>query len=113
MANINEITVITEPELLDYLGIDYGDDRMVQSNVRSAIVLADAYLKGAVGEDYPPDDPRAKELAKIVAADIYNNRGMTEKIAYTIRKLVRDFELQLRMELRRKAAAGTEDACNE
>jgi hypothetical protein len=68
----------------------------------SAIVLADAYLKGAIGEDYPTDDPRAKELAKIVAADIYNNRGMTEKIAYTVRKLVKDFELQLRMELRRK-----------
>lgn len=106
MANINEITVITETELLDYLGIDYAEDRMVKNNVVSAIVLADAYLKGAIGEDYPTDDPRAKELAKIVAADIYNNRGMTEKIAYTVRKLVKDLELQLRLELRRK-----EDAC--
>ena len=106
MANINEIEVLTEAELLDYLGIDYADDRMVKSNVVSAIVLADAYLKGAVGEDYPTDDPRAKELAKIVAADIYNNRGMTEKIAYTVRKLVKDLELQLRLELRRK-----EDTC--
>lgn len=113
MANINEIDVLTEPELLDYLGIDYAEDRMVRSNVVSAIVLADSYLKGAIGENYPTNDPRAKELAKIVAADIYNNRGMTEKIAYTVRKLVKDFELQLRMELRRKAAAGTEDACDE
>ena len=102
MANINEIEVLTESELLDYLGIDYAEDRMVRNSVVSAIVLADAYLKGAIGEDYPTDDPRAKELAKIVAADIYNNRGMTEKIAYTVRKLVKDFELQLRMELRRK-----------
>ena len=106
MANINEIEVLTEAELLDYLGIDYADDRMVKSNVVSAIVLADAYLKGAIGEDYPTDDPRAKELAKIVATDIYNNRGMTEKIAYTVRKLVKDLELQLRLELRRK-----EDTC--
>lgn len=102
MANINEIDVLTESELLDYLGIDYADDHMVRNNVASAIVLADAYLKGAIGDDYPTDDPRAKELAKIIAADIYNNRGMTEKIAYTVRKLVKDFELQLRMELRRK-----------
>lgn len=106
MANINEIEVLTEAELIDYLGIDYAEDSMVRNNVVSAIVLADAYLRGAIGEDYPTDDPRAKELAKIVAADIYNNRGMTEKIAYTVRKLVKDLELQLRLELRRK-----EDAC--
>lgn len=106
MANINEIEVLNEAELIDYLGIDYAEDRMVRNNVVSAIVLADAYLRGAIGEDYPTDDPRAKELAKIVAADIYNNRGMTEKIAYTVRKLVKDLELQLRLELRRK-----EDAC--
>lgn len=108
MANINEIDVLTEHELLDYLGIDYAEDHMVRNNVVSAIVLADAYLKGAIGDDYPTDDPRAKELAKIIAADIYNNRGMTEKIAYTVRKLVKDFELQLRMELRRKEGASNE-----
>lgn len=102
MANNNDVEVLTEAELRDYLGIDYDEDRMVRNNVTSAIALADAYLKGAIGDDYPTEDPRAKELAKIVAADIYNNRGMTEKIAYTVRKLVKDFELQLRMELRRK-----------
>lgn len=108
MANNNDVEVLTEAELRDYLGIDYDEDRMVRNNVASAIVLADAYLKGAIGDDYPTEDPRAKELAKIVAADIYNNRGMTEKIAYTVRKLVKDFELQLRMELRRKEETGHE-----
>lgn len=106
MANNNEIEVLTEAELRDYLGIDYDEDRMVRNNVASAIALADAYLKGAIGDDYPTEDPRAKELAKIVAADIYNNRSITEKIAYTVRKLVKDFELQLRMELRRKEETG-------
>lgn len=108
MANNNDVEVLTEAELRDYLGIDYDEDRMVRNNVASAIVLADAYLKGAIGDDYPTEDPRAKELAKIIAADIYNNRGITEKIAYTVRKLVKDFELQLRMELRRKEDAGHE-----
>lgn len=108
MANNNDVEVLTEAELRDYLGIDYDEDRMVRNNVASAIVLADAYLKGAIGDDYPTEDPRAKELAKIVAADIYNNRGITEKIAYTVRKLVKDFELQLRMELRRKEETGHE-----
>lgn len=108
MANNNDVEVLTEAELRDYLGIDYDEDRMVRNNVASAIALADAYLKGAIGDDYPTEDPRAKELAKIVAADIYNNRGITEKIAYTVRKLVKDFELQLRMELRRKEETGHE-----
>lgn len=109
MADISSITVLTVDDLKNYLGIDYADT-MVTANLTSAILLADAYLKGAVGEDYPTDDPRAIELAKIVAADIYNNRGMTEKVNYTIRKLVRDFELQLRLELR---STSTEDDDDE
>lgn len=98
--------VLNVDELQAYLGLDV-TDYMINRNLLSAISVANAYLKGAVGEDYPTDDPRAKELAKIVAADIYNNRGMTEKIAYTTRKLVRDFELQLRLEMSR---AATEDS---
>ena len=90
----------TVNEVLDYLGIDYADD-MITRNVERAISTADAYLKGSIGENYPTDDPRAKELALIFIADLYDNRGMIEKVSGNIRRLVDDFSLQLRLELRR------------
>lgn len=90
----------TRDEVLDYLGIDYADD-MITRNVERAILTADAYLKGAIGESYPTDDPRAKELVLIFIADLYDNRGMIEKVSGNVRRLVDDFMLQLRLELRR------------
>lgn len=88
-------------EVAYYLGIDCIDD-MAEANIIRAIKTADAYLKGAIGQDYPPDDPRAKELALIFIADLYDNRCMVEKVSGNVRKLVDDFALQLRLELRRK-----------
>ena len=93
-------TVVQVQDVYNYLGIDYSD-AMVEANVTRAISTADAYLKGAVGEDYPSDDPRAQELALIFIADLYDNRGMLEAVNKSVRKLVDDFLLQLRLELRR------------
>lgn len=89
----------TTQEVMDYLGIDYADD-MITRNIERSITVADAYLKGAVGKNYPIDDPRAKELALIFISDLYDNRGMIEKVNGNIRRLVDDFTLQLRLELR-------------
>lgn len=93
-------TVVQAQDVYNYLGIDYAD-AMVTANVTRAISTADAYLKGAVGADYPADDPRAKELALIFIADLYDNRGSLEKSSTTVRKFVTDSLLQLRLELRR------------
>lgn len=93
-------TVVQAQDVYNYLGIDYAD-AMVTANVNRAISTADAYLKGAVGADYPIEDPRAKELALIFIADLYDNRGMMEKMSVNVRRLVDDFLLQLRLELRR------------
>lgn len=90
----------TTEEVLSYLGIDYADE-MVTRNVERSIKTADAYLKGAVGENYPTEDPRAKELALIFISDLYDNRGLIEKVSGNVRRLVDDFLLQLRLELRR------------
>lgn len=90
----------TKEEVLDYLGYDYADE-MVNRNVERVIKTADAYLKGAVGENYPTEDPRAKELALIFISDLYDNRGVIEKVSGNVRRLVDDFTLQLRLELRR------------
>lgn len=90
----------TLEEVFAYLGIDYADET-VEANVTRAISTADAYLKGAVGDNYPTDDPRAKELALIFISDLYDNRGMIEKVSGNVRRLVDDMLLQLRLELGR------------
>ena len=89
----------TIEEVLTYLGIDYADD-MVNKNVDRCILTADAYLKGSIGKDYPTEDPRIKELALILISDLYDNRGIIEKVAGNVRRLVDDMSLQLRLELR-------------
>ena len=95
-----DVTVVTIDEALAYLGIDYADD-MVRSNIERAIKTADAFLKGSVGEDYPVDDPRSKELALIIISDLYDKRGLVSTVSGNTRRLVEDLSLQLRLELRR------------
>ena len=92
--------MLTTQEVMDYLGIDYTDE-MVTRNINRLIQTANSWLKGAIGTDYPADDPRAKELALIVISDLYDNRGMAEKVSGNVRRLVDDFALQLRLEMRK------------
>lgn len=99
MSNDNYCVVSTD-EALAYLGIDYADD-MVAKNVERNIKAADVYLIGSIGENYPVDDPRAKELALMIVADLYESRGTQSTISGNTRKIVDDLSLQLRMELRR------------
>lgn len=89
----------TIDEVKAYLGIDYTDE-MSEKNIERSIKVADAYLKGSIGVNYPSDDPRVKELALILISDLYDNRGLMEKVAGNVRRLVDDMSLQLRLELR-------------
>ena len=92
--------VVSVEEVLAYLGIDYADD-MVNKNIERLIKTADAYLKGSIGDDYPVEDPRAKELALIIISDLYDNRGLVSTVSGNTRKLVESLSWQLRLELRR------------
>lgn len=94
------IQVVSVDEVLAYLGIDYSDD-MVNKNIERTIKTADAYLKGSIGENYPVEDPKSKELALIIISDLYDNRGLNSTISGNTRRLVEDLSLQLRLELRR------------
>ena len=94
------ITVVSVDEVKKYLGIDYADD-VVEKNIVRVIKTADAYLKGSIGENYPTEDPRAKELALIIISDLYDNRGFNSTVSGNTRRLVDDLSLQLRLELRR------------
>ena len=102
MSDTNTIQVVSVDEVLAYLGIDYSDD-MVNKNIERIIKTADAYLKGSIGDNYPVEDPKAKELALIIISDLYDNRGLQSTISGNTRKLVDDLSLQLRLELRRGA----------
>ena len=94
--------VVTVDEVLAYLGIDYADD-MITRNIGRLIKTADSYLKGAVGDDYPTDDPKAKEIALTIISDLYDNRGVHPATGANnnMRRLLEDMCLQLKMELRR------------
>lgn len=94
-----ENAVVATNEVLGYLGVDYADD-MVLSNIKRCIKTADAYLKGSIGNNYPIEDPRSKELALIIISDLYENRGIQSTISGNTRKLVDDLSQQLRLELR-------------
>lgn len=94
------IQVVTVQDVLDELGYDIADE-MVTRNITRAINTADAYLKGSIGENYPKEDPRSKELALMIITDIYDNKGLKDTVSGNTRKLVDDMSLQLRLELRR------------
>lgn len=88
-------------EVKDYLCIDFEDDS-TDRLLNRLITTADLYMQGAIGVDYPKEDPRAKQIGLLLIADLYDNRGMSEKVSNSVRNLVSDFILQLQMELRRK-----------
>lgn len=96
---MEETQVVTQAEAYAYLGIDF-DDPHTKTTVTNLICAADLYLQGGIGRQYPRQDARAKQLALIIISDLYDNRGMTEKVSGNVRRLVNDFNMQLRAEMR-------------
>ena len=90
--------IVTQQEVADYLGVSITDARF-QRRCTHLIKVADRTLKGSIGEDYPTDDNRAKELALIIISDLYDNHELTDKVSGNVRRLIQDFQLQLRVEL--------------
>ena len=87
--------MLTLQDVKSYLKIDFDDDDEL---LNSLIKTADEYLKSAISSTYNSDTERAKLLSLIVIQDLYNNRGLTEKVSGNVRKLVSDFTLQLKLE---------------
>lgn len=93
--------MITIEEVKVYLGIDYADEG-IDKRLEHLIKVSSEYLKGSIGGNFDLSDYRAKELALIVISDLYDNHDLNAKVSGTVRMLVNDFSLQLRMEMRRK-----------
>lgn len=95
--------VVTREEVYDYLLIDFADPS-TERVVDRLINTAERYLEGSLGLNYPAKDDRVKELALLVISDLYDNRnltGGTDKLSHSVRKLVADFELQVKLDMRR------------
>lgn len=87
----------TIDEVKDYLGIDYNDD-VSNRNIKKYMSVADSWLKGAIGENYPKNDERAKQLALFVIEDLYDRGSYSVKENSNIEKMKNDFVLQLQCE---------------
>lgn len=87
----------TIEEIKDYLGIDYDDD-VSNRNIKKYMNVADSWLKGAIGENYPKNDKRAKQLALFVIEDLYDRGSYSVKENKNIEKMKNDFIMQLQCE---------------
>ena len=87
----------TIDEIKDYLGIDYDDD-VSNRNIKRYMSVADSWLKGAIGENYPKNDERAKQLALFVIEDLYDRSSYSVKENKTLEKMRDDFVMQLQCE---------------
>ena len=90
----------TIDEIKDFLGIDYDDD-VSNRNIKKYMSVADSWLKGAIGENYPRNDERAKQLALFVIEDLYDRGSYSVKENKNIEKMKNDFVMQLQCEGRK------------
>lgn len=97
MSDIKD--VITDDDLLAYLGIDYADDPMVKTNLARAFNTAQGELLESVGEDYPVDHPLTPELALLYASASYEQRDLAGNEI----KRASDIALKLRLYMRRRS----------
>lgn len=91
--------LLTVQEVKDHLIIDELDINSSR-DIERLIKVADAYLMGSIGKDYPKNDERAKQIALFVIEDLYDRSSFTVDENRTLKKLKDDFSMQLRMEKR-------------
>lgn len=94
------MAALTRDDVKKYLRVDFNDDDTL---IDGLMIAADEFLKGSIGATYDNAGERAKTLSLIVISDLYDNRGLHDdsaKVSNNVRRLVDDFSLQLRLEMR-------------
>ena len=91
------MAVITVSDLQEYLGIDIVDAQ-ITANLTRARDAAERWLYAGVSQNFDETDPRAVELALAYGADMYNSRVVNGVPGSNVRKMMRDFTLQLKIE---------------
>ncbi len=90
---------VSAADVFAYLGISAEADDVIERNVERQLKAADRFMQSAVSPDYPRGDPRAQELTVMIAAELYQNRGvLSAKAENAVRRIASDFMLQLRLE---------------
>ena len=89
--------MLTLDEVKAELSIDFTDEK-TDARLNRYIKVADAWLKGAIDNNYPKDDERAKQLALLVIEDLFDRNSNSVKENNTINKLKNDFIMQLQYE---------------
>lgn len=101
--NNTSTSPVSLQEVCDYMGFlidEVKQDKVIKRNLERLIKVADTYLKGAVSQNYPKEDERAKQIALLVISDLYEYREMdTKNISSTTKKILYDIEWQLKLEL--------------
>ncbi|MFI3202405.1 MAG: head-tail connector protein [Eubacteriales bacterium] len=92
---------LTLQDVKDYLCIDF-EDEVIDRTLSRLMKTADAYLISSIGEGYPREDEKSKQLALLIIDDLFDNRSANSQATMNTRKIVNDFSMQLRLELQRK-----------
>lgn len=93
------MSALSAQDVKDYLGIDFTDDATDRLIARM-LSTADAYMKGALGVNYPTGDERVQMVSKIIISDLYDHRDLSDKVSGATRRLVDSMLLQVRLEMR-------------
>lgn len=93
------MSALTVQDVKDYLGIDFADDA-TDRLVTAMVSTADAYMRGALGVNYPVDDERVKTVEKIIISDLYDHRDLSDKVSGATRRVVDSMLKQVRLEMR-------------
>lgn len=97
------MSALTVQDVKDYLGIDFADDA-TDRLVTAMVSTADAYMRGALGVNYPVDDERVKTVEKIIISDLYDHRDLSDKVSGATRRVVDSMLKQVRLEMRGDSA---------
>lgn len=89
----------TVQDIKDRLGIDWTDEA-TERRLTHLIQVAATYLQASLGIGYPTDDARVKEMALIIIGDLYDQGAQSDKVTANIQRLIDDFSLQIKLEMR-------------
>lgn len=89
--------IVSPADAKSYMHVDHDDDDIF---IYNCIQAAEEYLLGAIGSNYNRNSERARMLALMVVSDLYDNRGITERVSTKIRTIVENFAQQIRLETR-------------
>ena len=93
------MSALTMQELKDRLRVDFTDD-MTDRDLANYLIEADMYARGALGANYPANDPRVKAIQKDYIHLSVDASFISEKERAAIEKRIKMLSEQVRLEMR-------------